>query len=98
MAFGKLIDLELDDEDKMDALAPFPVDKPDYPYGLRICLTHVELVKLGFTASEFKAGDYLDMRCFGTVTCVTSSDGDNGESARVEIQIEKFATENELEE
>ena len=99
MAFTKLIDLELDDENKIDAVMPYAMaEKPDYPYGLRICLTHVELEKLGFTASDFKNGDYLDMRCFGTVTCVSTTDGDGGESSRVEIQIEKFAMEDEMSE
>ena len=47
MPWSKLIDMELDDEDKLDA---FPMEvapkRPDYPYGLRICLTHSELRKL----------------------------------------------------
>ena len=35
--------MELDDEDKLDAIMPIPMDnKPDFPYGLRICLTEKE--------------------------------------------------------
>lgn len=92
MAWSKLVDLELDDEDKLDAAMPIPMaTKPDYPYGCRICLTHKELEKLGLT-TDCDVGDMIDMRCFGEVTSI-SKDGD---CCRVEIQIQKMAMEDEM--
>lgn len=91
MAWSKLVDLELDDESKVDAVMPMPVDVPDYPYGLRICLTNRELEKLGLD-TDVEEGDMIDIRCFGSVRCVTKANGD----CRVEIQIEKMAVENEM--
>lgn len=94
--WGKLVDMELDDDDKMDAVMPYPMpDKPDYPYGLRICLTHAELQKLGLEA-DCEVGDYLDLRAFATVTSVTKTEGSDGPCCRVEMQIEKLAVEDEM--
>lgn len=96
MGWSKLVDMELDDEDKLDAAMPIPMpNKPDYPYGLRLCLTEKELTKLGLEA-DCEVGEYLDMRCFGTVTSVSKTDGPDGGSCRVEIQIEKIAVEDEM--
>ena len=92
MAWSKLVDMEYDDDDKMDFTAPMPVERPDYPYGLRICLTHKELRKLGLDKPEH--GDYLDMRAFGVVTSISGE----GDECRVEIQIEKIAVEDEEDE
>jgi hypothetical protein len=95
MAFTKLVDMELDDEDKMDMAVPAIPDKPDYPWGLKICLTHRELARLGLQA-DCEVGDYLDMRCFGRVTSVSTDDNEySGQNCRVEIQIEKIAVESE---
>lgn len=96
MGWSKMVSLELDDEDKMDTAMPIAMsNKPDYPYGLRICLTHKELEKLGLDA-DCEVGDMLDMRCFGSVTSVSISDDSGGKSCRIEIQIEKIAVENEM--
>lgn len=98
MAWSKLIDMEMDDEDKMDTSMPIAMSsKPDYPYGLRISLSHNELKKLGLD-SDCDVGDMIDMRCFGTVTSVSISDDAGGKSCRVEIQIEKMAVESEMDE
>lgn len=95
MAWSKLVDLELDDEDKMDAMMPIAMSsKPDYPYGLRISICEKELKKLGLSVPE--NGDMIDMRCFGTVTSVSTNSSSDGDSCRVEIQIEKIAVENEM--
>ena len=96
--WSKLVDMELDDESKIDFVGPIPMSsKPDYPYGLRISLTENELEKLGLEA-DCDVGDMIDMRCFGTVTSVSLNDGDGGKSCRIEIQIEKMAVENEMNE
>ena len=95
MGWSKLIDLELDDEDKLDAVMPIVMpSKPDYPYGLRITLTHKELEKLGLELPD--VGDVIDLRAFATVTNVWCSSGDGGDCCRVELQIEKIAVENEM--
>ena len=97
MAFTKLVSMEMDDEEKMDFLAPIAMpDRPDYPYGLRICLCEKELTKLGLPVPE--VGDYLDMRSFGRVTSVSCEQRDGSDTCRVEIQIEQIAVENENEE
>jgi hypothetical protein len=94
MAWSKLVDMELDDEDKLDAFPSTAEPKrPDYPYGLRMCLTHSELRKLGLEA-DCSVGDIIDLRAFAEVTSV-SKDGD---SCRVELQIQKLAVENEMDE
>ena len=96
MAWSKLVDLELDDEDKLDAAMPIPMaDRPDYPYGLRICLTEKELAKLDLS-DDCEVGDMIDMRCFGVVTSFSKNDTEGGSSCRVEIQIQRMAVENEM--
>lgn len=99
MGWSKLVSMELDDEDKMDCPCPMPMSsKPDYPYGLRICLTHKELEKLGLEA-DCDIGDMIDMRAFGCVTSVSMNKTDGGNTeCRIEIQIEKLAIEDEAEE
>jgi hypothetical protein len=67
---------------------------PDYPCGLRICLTHRELEKLGLEA-DCQIGDVIDLRAFATVTSVSQNDYGNGPECRVELQIEKLAVEDE---
>lgn len=95
--WSKLVSLELDDEEKMDFCSPIPCERPDFPYGLRISLTENELEKLGLEA-DCDVGDMIDIRCFGTVTSVSLNDGEGGKSCRIEIQIEKMAVENEMNE
>jgi len=91
MAWSQMVDLELDDEDKLDALQPIAMpSKPDYPYGTRICLTGPELKKLKLDPADCKIGDVIDLRCFGEVTSIDAN--------RVEIQIQKMAVENEMDE
>ncbi len=98
MGWGKLVDMELSDEDKIDASMPIAMpSKPDYPYGLRISLTHKELEKLGLDA-DCDVGDMLDMRCFATVMSVSKSEDDGGSRCSVELQIEKMAIEDEMDE
>lgn len=73
-----------------------PCDRPDYPYGLRICLTNRELEKLGLDA-DCDIDDLIDMRCFGIVTSVSKNPGPDGETQnRVEIQIQKIALQDEM--
>lgn len=95
MPWSKMVDMELDDEDKLD-LPPVMNMKPDYPYGLRISLSHTELEKLGLDHPDI--GDVIDLRCFAVVTSVSQSEGSEGHTCRVELQIQKMAVENEADE
>lgn len=95
--WSRLVDMELDDESKLDACCPMPCPKPDYPYGLKISLTHKELEKLGLDA-DCDVGDMLDIRCFATVTSVSKSEDGDGQRCSVELQIEKMAVEDEMNE
>lgn len=92
--WSKLVDMELDDEEKIDFCSPMPCDRPDYPYGLRICFSEKELKKLGLPTPDI--GDMVDMRAFGTVTSVSVEKRDSGDTCRVEIQIEKIAVQDEM--
>jgi len=66
MAWSKMVDLELDDEDRIDTFLPIAMpDKPQYPCGVRICLTHVEIAKLGLDIGDCDVGDIVDIRIFG---------------------------------
>lgn len=89
MSLSKLVDMELDDEDKIDFCAPIKCAQPDYPYGLRITLDEKQLKKLGIETPQ--VGEYLDLRAFACVKSVSSDSTDHGETCRVELQIEKIA-------
>ncbi len=91
--------MELDDEDKLDAAGPFPLpDKPDYPYGLQICLTHREFEKLGLDPAEAFVGGICHLHALARITSVSANDGASGSSCRVEMQITDLAIESEDEE
>jgi len=94
MAWSKLVDMELDDEDQLDlAVAAIP-EKPRYPYGLRICLTEKELEKLGLEA-DCEIGDMIDLRAFAVVTSCSVNQTEHGSECRVELQIRQMKVENE---
>lgn len=97
MAWGKFVDMELDDDDKLDAPTPIPMEKkPDYPYGLRICLTEKELAKLGLT-HDCEVGDEIELGIRACVTSMTCADSDGsdyrqpGHTCRIELQIKEIA-------
>lgn len=92
MAWSNFVDLELTDEEKLDADMPIPMpSRPKYSYGLRICLTEKELEKLDLEA-DCNIGDLIDARIMAEVTSVSKNDDG---SCRVELQIQKMAVENE---
>jgi len=94
--WSKLVDMEMDDEDQLDCCCPIPMpERPRYPFGLKICLTHKELPKLGLSA-DCEVGDMIDLRAFACVTSVSINKTEGGEEeCRVELQIEKMAVEDE---
>lgn len=99
MAWSKLVNMELTDDEKIDAMMPCVgiSNGPDYPYGLRICLTEKELEKLDLKP-DCEVGDVIDLRAFAVITSVSTEQRDGRNSARVELQIERLAVENENDE
>ena len=86
------------DGEKLDASGPFPLpDKPDYPYVLRICLTHQEFEKLGLDPSEAFVGGIFHMHALARITSVSASDNESGQGpqCRVEAQIFMLSVESE---
>lgn len=92
----QMTSMELDDEDKMDAVMPIamPVG-PDYPFGLRICLTEKEFTKLGLDPSEACVGGMVHGHFMARITSVSADDTTNGSSCRCEMQIEDLNIESE---
>jgi ATP-dependent helicase/DNAse subunit B len=107
MAFDKFVDMELDDEDKVDmaiCCGPAPESGklvPQYPYGLRISLTGHEIERLDLDPEDVDVGDYIHMKVFARVTSKSidndtdSRTGERRERVRIELQIEKIAAEDE---
>jgi hypothetical protein len=96
MPWTKMVSMEYDDEDSLDATCPMPVsERPRFPYGLRICLTHKELAKLNLQP-DCDVGDIIDLRAFGRVTSISQNETEGGMECRVEIQLEELALEDEM--
>ncbi len=90
-----MVSVELDDEDKLDAERPIPMQAPDYPYGLRICLTEKEIEKLELDPSDAKVGGTFHLMAMARVTSVSMTDSDDGPCHRIEAQIEELSIEDE---
>jgi hypothetical protein len=83
--------MELDDESKLDA--PMPIEmasKPDYPYGLRICLCNSEIEKLGIDPTDATVGGTFMMQAIARVTSVSCDDRGGEKCYRIEAQIEEL--------
>ena len=94
-----MIDMSMDDEDSLDAPMPYPMaEKPQYPYGLRICLTTAELDKLGVSHEDAFVGGIVHLHALAEITCVSCNDSGDGPCARVEMTITHLALESEDEE
>lgn len=92
-------DMELDDEDKLDAMMPIAMSKkPDYPFGLRISLSEKELEKLGVDPAEAYVGGTVHLFAMAEITSVSKTEDGNGDCCRVEMQIQKLGVESEDEE
>ena len=88
--------LELDDEQKLDAVMPIPMPtKPDYPYGARICLTHKDLEHIDCDPSCAVVDGIIHGHFIGRITSVSSSEGPDGPDGRVEIQMTDLCLESE---
>lgn len=93
--------MELLDEEMADMVTPFDIPmahRPQFPYGLRISLSHVELDKLGVTTEGLEKGDVLELTVLARVTDdpMTTIRGDDVE-CRLELQIEQIANDVENE-
>src|SRR6202043_1059137 len=78
MAWSRMTSMEMDDDDKLDSACPAALESvPDYPWGLRISLTHRELEKLGLEA-DCDIGDVIDLRAFARVCSVSSNETSMG--------------------
>jgi hypothetical protein len=70
---------------------------PTYPYGLRLCLTHEELAKLGVDAVP-SAGKQFHIEAMGVIISSMTGDYDSDgdvDTARVDLQITHLAFEHE---
>jgi len=84
-----MVSLELTDDEKYDSSSPIPMpDKPDYPYGMKICLTDAEIEKLGIDPAEATVGGKFMMQGLACITSVSCNDGPDGKCWRLEAQIE----------
>lgn len=94
-----MTDMELDDEDQLDAICPMPMpDRPRYPYGLKIYLTEKEFEKLGLDPRDAVVGGICHGHFLARVTDVHANETESGQSCRVELQIEDLSIESEDEE
>lgn len=88
--------MELDDEEKVDCEMPIPMsEKPQYPYGLRICLTDKELEKLKLDSGEACVGGIIHLHALARITHVSCEEMQDGKRERIELQIEDMCVESE---
>ena len=90
--------MELDDEEKLEHVAPISIDRPDYPCGLKIFLTEKEFEKLGLDHTVAEVGGTVHGHFMGRITSVNQEERDGNQCCRVEIQIEDLEIESEDEE
>lgn len=90
-----LHDMAYDEDDKLDYVAPIKIDTPDYPYGLRVCLSNAEIRKLGIDPSEAVVGGHVMAHCLMKVTSVSCDQTDEGEKYRIEFQIEEMGVDSD---
>ena len=90
--------MELDEEEKMEHIAPISIDRPDYPCGLKIFLTEKEFEKLDLDHSVAEVGGMVHGHFMGCITSVNQEQRDDEQCCRVEIQIQNLEIESEDEE
>lgn len=94
--FTDMAEPEMSSDDLPMEVAP---SRPRYPYGLRLCLTGPELVKLGFEPDDLpELGDMLHFVAMATVTSCSTDVSEHGSNCRIELQIEKMSVESESDE
>lgn len=94
-----MVSLELTDEEKIDTLMPIPMaERPEYPFGLRISLTHRELEKMNLDPAEACVGGLVHLHAMARITAVSMEDRGERKECRLELQIEDMCVEGEDEE
>lgn len=99
-ALRPMVSMEMDDEDQLAAPMPIAMpNKPEFPYGLRICLTEKEFEKLKLDPSAAVVGGMFHLHALARITSVSmnqnNTDMGSDENIRVEAQIEDLAIESE---
>lgn len=81
--------LQLTEDERYDVgkIVDMP-ERPEYPYGTRICLTKAELEKLGIDVTAISVSDTMMLHSIAKVTSINCSEYEGGEGdCRVELQI-----------
>ena len=97
--FRRMVDMRRTAEEKEEDREEMSVGLsapsiPDVPYGLRLCLTHDELDKLGLDA-DCEVGDMIHLFAMAEVTSISKNDNGNGPECRVELSITHLGCEDE---
>lgn len=83
--------MELDDETQYEAVPAMPgMDKPRFPYGLRISIEDAQLKELGLSCEDCTVGGVIHLHALARITSVSQNDTDSGKRERVELQIESM--------
>lgn len=88
-----MVSMELDDDDKYDDIAA--PSKPDYPWGLRICLTEKEFKKLDLDPADAVVGGIVHLHALARITSVSMEKRADANSCRCEMTIENMSVESE---
>lgn len=89
--------MELDDSDKLEETFPAGDIKnvPDYPWGLRICLTQKELEKLQLDPEDAFVGGTIHGHFLAEITSASIEQRNGDQTCRIELQITNLAIESE---
>lgn len=95
-----MVSVELDDEDQYDAIPAMPgMEKPRYPYCLRLSFDESILDKLDLDIKDFEVGGIIHLHALARITSVSQNavevNGEKKNCERAELQIEDLAVESE---
>lgn len=82
--------LELDDEEQHDFMPAAMEDRSDFPYGMRICLTHVEVSKLGIDPADATKDAVFHFEASARIISASHGVTDGAAHCRIEAQIENM--------
>ena len=84
-------------EEKEKSYGVMPMAQTDIPHGCCICLTEIEIEKLGLTG-ECSVGDMLELEIICKVTAVHSGETAAGKTCRVELEITHMGIDDDYDE
>lgn len=90
----KMTDMRKTSAEKEANMMPMEYQEPDYPYGLRICLTSDELEKLDME-DGVEVGDYLHLHAFARITSVSENEVNGESNKRIELVLTHIEAEDE---